>query len=148
MLLGLALMAGAAQAQERDWTLDASEEDAYLIFGVPDSDDVGVSLWCRIGRGAVYLYMPVSAALITPDKDKTAPVTIIAGQQTATFRGKAEIDAKGSFSSIEAELDAGHPIITALRTVDRFTVKTGTAEVVFPLYNSGVSDLFELCRKP
>lgn len=36
LVLALGLLAGAAHAQEREWTLDASEEDAYLIFGVPE----------------------------------------------------------------------------------------------------------------
>ena len=56
--IALAMLAGTAHAQEREWVLDTSDEDAYLIFGVPDSDDVGVSLWCPIGRGVVNLFVP------------------------------------------------------------------------------------------
>ncbi len=99
--LGL-LLAGAAHAQERDWMLDASEEDAYLIFGVPESDDVGVSLWCRIGKGAVNLYMPVPTKLMPKNKDGAAPLTITAGTETATLRGKADINREAAVSSIEA----------------------------------------------
>ena len=53
MLFAIGLLAGAAHAQEREWMLDASDEDAYLIFGVPETDDGGISLWCRIGKGTV-----------------------------------------------------------------------------------------------
>ena len=42
----MVLATGGPSAQERQWSLDAGDQDAYLIFGVPDSDDVGVSLWC------------------------------------------------------------------------------------------------------
>ena len=51
LLLALGLASGAAHAQERDWALDASDQEAYLIFGVSDTDDVGVSLWCRTRKG-------------------------------------------------------------------------------------------------
>jgi hypothetical protein len=145
--LGL-LLAGAANAQERDWMLDASEEDAYLIFGVPESDDVGVSLWCRIGKGTVNLYMPVPTKLMPKNKDGAAPLTISAGAETATLRGKADINREAAVSSIEAEIAAGHPLIAALQEADRFTVKAGGAEIIFPLYNADLEGLLALCRKP
>jgi hypothetical protein len=148
LLLALGLLAGSAHAQERDWMLDASEEDAYLVFGVPESDDVGVSLWCPIGKGSVNLYLPVPTRLLEKNKDKAAPLTITAGKESATFRGKADIYQQAAVSSIEAEIDVDHPIITALVTVDRFSVKAGGAELVFPLYNADVKDLLTLCRKP
>jgi hypothetical protein len=148
MLFALGLLAGAAHAQERDWTLDASEEDAYLIFGVPESDDVGVSLWCRIGNGAVNLYMPVPTKLMPKNKDGAAPLTITAGKETATFRGKADINREAAVSSIEAVITADHPLIAALRDADRFSVKAGGAEIIFPLYNADLEGLLALCRKP
>jgi hypothetical protein len=148
LVLALGLLAGSAHAQERDWMLDASEEDAYLIFGVPDSDDVGVSLWCPIGKGSVNLYLPVPTRLLEAAKDKAAPITITAGTESATFRGKADINRLADVSSIEAEIDALHPLIAALATADRFTVKAANADLIFPLYNANVEDLLALCRKP
>lgn len=46
------LVCSPAKAQEREWSLDASDQEAYLIFGVADSDDVGVSLWCPAKRAS------------------------------------------------------------------------------------------------
>ena len=128
--------------------LDASEEDAYLIFGVPESDDVGVSLWCRIGKGAINLYLPVPTKLMPKKTDGATPVTVTAGKQTDTFRGKADINREAAVSSIEAEIAADHPLIAALQEADRFTVKAGDAEIVFPLYNADLEGLLALCRKP
>lgn len=147
-LFALGLLASAAHAQERDWMLDASEEDAYLIFGVPESDDVGVSLWCRIGKGAVNLYLPVPTRLVSQAKDKAAPLTITAGTQSATFLGKVDVNRSSAVSSIEAELEIGHPLITQLLTADRFSVKAAGTEIVFPLYDADVESLLELCKKP
>lgn len=148
MLFAIGLLAGAAHAQEREWMLDASDEDAYLIFGVPETDDVGISLWCRIGKGTVNVYLPVPTKLMPKKKDGASPLTISAGKETATFRGKADINREAAVSSIEAEIDGGHPLVDALLKEDRFTVTAGGAEIVFPLYNSDVEGLLALCRTP
>ena len=128
--------------------LDASEEDAYLIFGVPESDDVGVSLWCRIGKGAVNLYVPVPTRLLAKINDNAAPLTLTAGTQTATFRGKADINREAAVSSIEAEITVDDPLIAALKEADRFAVKAAGTDAVFPLYNADLEGLLALCRKP
>ena len=150
-VLALGLLAGAAHAQERAWTLDASDEDAYLIFGVPESDDVGVSLWCPIGKGVVNLYLPVPTAelarLEEATKEKAAPLTIISGSETATFRAKADVNREAAVSSLEVEIEVQHPLVGALVKEDRFTVKSGETEIVFPLYEADVAGLLELCRK-
>jgi hypothetical protein len=150
-VLALGFMAGAAHAQERAWTLDASDEDAYLIFGVPESDDVGVSLWCPIGKGVVNLYLPVPTDTLARNaeaaKDKAAPLTITAGTETVTFRGKADLNRESAFSSLEAEIEVQHPLIAALTKEDRFTVRSGDTDIVFPLYEADVEGLLALCRK-
>jgi hypothetical protein len=148
MLFAIGLLAGAAHAQEREWMLDASDEDAYLIFGVPESDDVGVSLWCRIGTGTVNLYLPVPTRQMPKTKDGAAPLTITAGKETATFRGKADLNRQADVSSVEAEIAGDHQILTALLDADRFSVSAGGSDVVFPLYNADLADLLTLCRKP
>ena len=147
IVLALAFLSGPAHAQEREWTLDASEEDAYLIFGVPDSDDVGVSLWCPIGKGVVNLFVPVPTNKLPKTKDRAAPITVTAGQESATFRGRADIHPEADVSSIEAEIAMEHPLIAALRKQDRLTIGVGGADVVFPLYNASVEDLLALCAK-
>lgn len=147
IFLALALMAAAAHAQEREWSLDASEEDAYLIFGVPDSDDVGLSLWCPIGKGVVNLYVPVPTDQLPKSQDKAAPITVTAGKESATFRGKTDINPEAAVSSIEAEIAVEHPLIAAMRANDRLTIRVGGSEVVFPLYNVSLEDLLALCAK-
>ena len=147
----LGLMAGAApaaaEAQEREWSLDASDNEAYLIFGVPDTDDVGMSLWCNVGKGMVSVYLPVPTAEITLKHDKSAPLTITAGSETATFRGKADVNKEAAVSSVEAEMAVDHPVMKALLTADWFKVSSGAVEVTYPLYDADVAGLMELCKK-
>lgn len=147
LVLALSLLAGAAHAQEREWTLDASEEDAYLIFGVPESDDVGVSLWCPIGKGVVSLFLPIPTEQAPKGKGKAMPVTVTAGAVTEKLRGKVDYNPESAISSIEAEIAADHPLVAAMRTADRFSVKAGEQDIVFPLFGSDLEGLLALCAK-
>ena len=85
-------LSGEALAQEREWTLDASEQESYLIFGVADSDDVGLSLWCPNHKGIVNLYVPRPTAELQKLARRKVPMTVTAGSETATFGGKIDIN--------------------------------------------------------
>lgn len=146
-LLALGLASGAAHAQERDWALDASDQEAYLIFGVSDTDDVGVSLWCRTRKDVVNLYVPRPTAELERLGRRKAPLTVKAGEETATFAGKIDLNRGFPTSSVEVEMPVDNPLLKALEKADRFSVKIGDQEVVFPLYNADVTTLLGLCRK-
>lgn len=148
--LGLLLggnVTGKALAQEREWTLDASEQEAYLIFGVADSDDVGVSLWCPARKGMVNLYVPRPTAELRKLNRHKVPMTVTAGSETETFGGKIDISADSPSSSVEVEMPVDSPLLKAMEKADRFTVKVDAQEVVFPLYDADIPGLLDLCRK-
>jgi len=147
VLIALGLASGAALAQERDWALDASDQEAYLIFGVADTDDVGVSLWCRTHKDIVNLYIPRPTAELERINRRKAPLVVKAGEETATFAGKIDLNRGFPSSSVEVEIPIDNPLLKALETADRFSVKIDAQEVVFPLYNADVTTLLGLCRK-
>jgi hypothetical protein len=147
LVLALGLASGAAHAQERDWALDASDQEAYLIFGVADTDDVGVSLWCRTRKDMVNLYVPRPTAELERLNRRKVPLTVKAGEETATFAGKIDLNRGYPSSSVEVEMPVDNPLLKALEKADRFSVKIGDQEVVFPLYNADVTTLLGLCRK-
>ena len=86
-LVLLGWFAVSAHAQEREWLLDAGSEEAYLIFGVPDTDDVGVSLWCPLKKGMVNLYLQRPAEELSKLKAREVALKVSAGSETVTFRG-------------------------------------------------------------
>lgn len=147
VLISLGLLAGTACAQEREWALDASDQDAYLIFGVPETDDVGVSLWCPIHKGTVNLFLPRPTEELQKHKQKKIPMTVSAGEEKATFAAKLDINPEAASSSVEVEIPVDHPLLKALDGADRFTVKVEGAEIVFPFYGADLPSLMELCRK-
>ncbi len=146
-VIALGLASGAALAQERDWALDASDQEAYLIFGVADTDDVGVSLWCRTRKDIVNLYVPRPTAELENLNRRKAPMTVKAGEEIATFAGKIDLNRGFPSSSVEVEIPVDSPLLKAMETADRFSVKIGAQEMVFPLYNADVPTLLGLCRK-
>ena len=58
VLATLVLGSGLSLAQERIWTLDQTDAEVYLVFGVPETDDVGVSFWCTQQSGIVKIVFP------------------------------------------------------------------------------------------
>lgn len=147
VLFALGLVSCEAVAQEREWSLDASDQEAYLIFGVPDSDDVGLSFWCPVKKGVVNLFVPRPTEELRKNGRKKTPLKVTAGSETATFAGKIEINGESATSSVEVEVPVSHPLFKALEKADRVTVRVDRQEVVFPLYDADVAGLLDLCRK-
>jgi hypothetical protein len=147
LFLALGLMASTAPAQEREWLLDAGDEEAYLIFGVPDSDDVGLSFWCVLRKDMVNLYLPRPTEELRTLKGKEVPVKLTAGPEAVTFRGKLQLIPEGVYSSVEVEMAADHPILAAMRESDRLQIRVAGDELIFPLYDADLAGLIDLCRK-
>ncbi len=141
----IALSCTSVMAQERQWSLDVNSEDAYLIFGVPESDDVGVSFWCTLRTGEIKVFVSESDPSLEPGT--MASFTITAGKSAARLRGRVESNEDAAATSLEARIPASHPIFDALQLADRFKVEVGTTEDFFPLIDADVTGLLALCRK-
>ena len=142
----IAAFAASAVAQERQWSLDASDQDAYLIFGVPESDDVGISLWCTVQKGEINIFLPEGDAAEKPGKDVT--LTLTAGGVSAELKGKTETNEEAGTTSVEVKVPDTLPVFAAMLKADRFHVKTGSVDDVFPLADADLQGLFDICRKP
>jgi hypothetical protein len=126
--------------------LDASDSDAYLIFGVPDSDDVGISFWCPVQQGEVNVFIPEASARLHPGAD--IAVTLAAGEESATFTGKSEVNLEAALTSVEAKVPVNAQILAAMLKADRFRVIIDGNETIFPLIDADLESLLDLCRKP
>lgn len=142
----LSLAAGNAAAQERQWSLDAGGEDAYLIFGVPETDDVGVSLWCPVQSGEVGIFVPEPEGTVKAGEAVT--MVIKAGDVTARLSAKPDISAETGAATVEAKTPADDPLFGAMQSADRFYVSVGSNDAIFPLADADIGGLLELCRKP
>ena len=149
LLLSLAFTAAmfsVAAAQERQWSLDKGDDNAYLVFGVPDSDDVGFSMWCKVRSGEIEIFLPETDPALAPDQ--TISFKMAAGDATGEFKGKTSANEMSDTISLEAKLSDNDPIFAGLLEADRFRVKVGAEEIVIPLFDADIAGLLALCAKP
>ncbi|MGE0238154.1 MAG: hypothetical protein AB7F09_06110 [Parvibaculaceae bacterium] len=134
-----------AWAQEREWIFDTADEDAYLVFGVPESEDAGISFGCVLQSGEIRVFVPDAGDDLKPDQK--IELAISAAGKTFVYAGLTTPNEMAATTSAEAAIPAGDPLFKTLRETDRFTVKTGTEENTFPLEGSDFESLVRACSK-
>ena len=146
VLATFVLGSGLSLAQERVWALDQSDAEVYLVFGVPETDDVGVSFWCTQQSGIVRLYFPDSDPKLKPGAEVNFKLEV-AGK-TYPFKGKTAFNEESTGTSLEAELKTTDPVFAALQTANSFAVKAGATSHVFPLGEADFPTFLDVCGKP
>ena len=146
MLATLVLGSAPSLAQERIWTLDQTDAEVYMVFGVPETDDVGVSFWCTQQSGIVRLYFPDSDPKLKPGEEVNFKLEVAA--KSYPLKGKTAINEESTGTSIEAELKTTDPVFAALQMANRFAVKVGSTSHVFPLGEADFPTFLDVCGKP
>lgn len=143
-----ALLACAAQpglAQEREWIFDTAEEDAYLVFGVPETEDAGISFGCALQSGEVHIFIPEAGEDLKPDLK--IKLTISVGGRTFAYDAMTAANEMSATTSAEAPIPAADALFTELANADRFAVRVGTEENIFPLEGADFESLVRACSK-
>jgi hypothetical protein len=138
LILSAALFATPALAQERQWVLDVAGEDVFLAFGVPSTNDVGVSFWCKIGKKDVSLFSPLV------NSEKHPKLKLAVGSRN--FSLVAKINDNEGAKTIEALLKPQNKILDALETEERFEVSIGKHTVTYPLADADFKGMMKLCN--
>lgn len=134
-----------ALAQERQWSFDQTDKDAYLVFGVPETDDVGLSFWCTQRSGWITLFLPESDPALKPGR-KTK-VNVYAGGRRFRFEGATTANQEAGNISIEVRLKPDDRLFASLAEADRIRIVAGKSEHVFPLQEVDLATLLQLCAK-
>jgi hypothetical protein len=140
------LGATAAMAQEREWSIDQTDKEAYLVFGVPETDDVGVSFWCKLQSDIVRFYAPeTDAKLKITDR---VPFVLEIPPKSFRLRGKTSANEEAGSISLEAELKITDPVFAALQAADHFGVNVGRSKHMYPLQDADLSGFLRACKIP
>jgi hypothetical protein len=131
------LFATPAMSQERQWVLDVAGEDVFLAFGVPSTNDVGISFWCKIGKKDVSLFSPLVEA------ERHPKLKLAVGSKS--FPLQAKINDNDGAKTIEAVLVPRKQILRALESEERFEVSIGKHKVTYPLADADFGGLLKLC---
>jgi hypothetical protein len=141
-MIGAALLFSAATsavAQERQWLLDAADQDVFLVFGVPDSNDVGVSFWCRIGKPDITLFLPM------PQNAKAPAPELLIDIAGKTFKTTGMLPEEENGKTVEAKLPEREAAMTALKDTDRFSITIENHKAVYPLAGADFEGFLKLC---
>jgi hypothetical protein len=146
VLLLLVMSASLSAAQERQWSFDQTDKDAYLVFGVPETDDVGLSFWCAQRSGKVKIFIPEGALKLKP-KEKV-PMRLDVASKTFRFSALADSNSQAGSTSLETEVAVDHPIFAAIADADRITIRVKSRRDVFPIQELDLSALLQVCKAP
>ncbi len=131
-------------AQERQWTLDATAQEAFLVFGVPETDDVGLSFWCKIGTKKMSAYMPANVAKLHVGETTTMHIT--ANGKTFNLPAKAAMDGvKGKFT-VEGQFLTTDKLFTNLQAADDVTIAIKNFKASYPLTDADFEGLLSACN--
>ncbi len=140
----LAVMVSAATAQERQWTLDSTDNQVFLVFGVPETDDVGLSFWCEINKGTVSAYMPEPQVKLR-DGERTRMTIVIDGKVTK-LAGKAEKDAATGHFTVEAPFKLKDALMKRLHDGQSILVSVKGHATTYPLEDADFDGFVGACN--
>jgi hypothetical protein len=139
-VVGFSAMSGA-RAQEREWTLDATDEDVFLVFGVTGTDDVGVSFWCKRETKSVSVFSPLPKTTKAP-----APNQLTLGIGGSSFQLTTEPAGEIEPTSAEAKLVPQQPILDKLLGAEVFSLDVAGHKATIPLVGADLAGLLKLCN--
>jgi hypothetical protein len=141
----VSLQGVAAVAQEREWTFDMTDQDAFLVFGTPNTEDVGISLWCKLGSKAIKIFVAEPNSKLKHGTN--VKLTIEAGGKSFTFNGESGENDQIAGLSVEAELKTSDPLLEALQTADFIAVTSVDHVSRFPLMDANIDTLLRQCDR-
>ena len=143
MILPFAVVCGESVAQEREWTFDVTDQDAFLVFGTPNTDDVGLSLWCKIASKRVKIF--VAEPLSKQTAGKSVTLAVEANGSTYDLAAKTSENDQISGVSVEAEVLTSDPVVAAMKNSDFISIATGSHVSRYPLTDADLGRLLRLC---
>jgi hypothetical protein len=131
-----------ATAQERQWLLDAADQNVFLVFGVPETNDIGVSFWCQIGKPDITLFLPLPPG----EKNATPELMVEIADMTLKTTGTRPEEENGT--TVEAKLPDRDKAMAALQQADRFAITIAKHRAVYPLAGADFKAFLDLCDNP
>ncbi|MEP6828192.1 MAG: hypothetical protein ABJA10_08960 [Aestuariivirga sp.] len=137
------ILATQAHAQERQWGLDTVNNQAFLVFGVPESDDVGLSFWCDVGKSKVSVFLPETVAPLRRG-EHTNIVMAIDGQAERFSATVSRDDGSGKLT-IEATFGLKGSTMMALRAGQSLAITVKGHVNSFPITDADFDGLVDAC---
>ena len=134
-----------AQAQERQWSLDATNKQAFLVFGVPDTDDVGLSFWCDIGTDRMAAYLPDS--FVRLKSGERTMMRIAVDGKTFLLPATAARDPASGHITVEGKFKAKDVLMKSLSNGETVAVNIKGHSATYPLADADFEGLLSTCAQ-
>ena len=132
-----------AFAQERQWSLDSNEQNIFLVFGVPDTDDVGLSFLCKAGQRDISILFQINAAAMKPRLHNQ--LRIKASGQDFTIPAKVTPSQTPDSFAIEGQMKLDDNIWKALSASSDVTFIINNQTAIYPLTDANFVGLKSFC---
>jgi hypothetical protein len=141
----IALLSAAhyAVAQEREWTLNASDKEAFLVFGVADTDDVGLSLWCEIGTNKLSVFVNNIGGQLKQNQSTNLAIEI--DGKKYSIKAKAAVDKLGRSQSLEGQIPSNDQLLKAAETGTTLKITIQNHTNTYPLIDADIAGLLRTC---
>jgi hypothetical protein len=143
VFIALLAVAPIAIAQEREWTLNASDKEAFLVFGVPDTDDVGLSLWCEIGTNKLSVFVNNITGRLKQNQSTNMAIDI--DGKKFSIKAKAAVDKLGRSQSLEGKVPSNDPLFKAAETGTTLKTTIQNHTNTYPLIDADITGLLRTC---
>jgi hypothetical protein len=136
----------APSGENRTWIADVSADEARLVYGTPQTDDVALLLRCATGSNTVAMsFTRISAEVVD-----VWPFTLIAGRARATYDGTTTPTASGEDAvMVSATTSVASDPLLALSEAPSLTLEESGRSVemrVDPERRDEINRFFAACR--
>ena len=138
------ILAPQAHAQERQWGLDTVNNQAFLVFGVPESDDVGLSFWCDIGKSKVSAFLPETVAPLRRG-ERTNIAMDVDGHAEKLSATVSHDDGSGKLT-VETTFGLKGSMMKALRAGQSLAITVKGHVNSFPIADANFDGLVDACN--
>jgi hypothetical protein len=128
VIFALLATASTSCAQEREWTLNASEKEAFLVFGVPDTDDVGIN--------------NIAGQL---KEGQSTNMAIEIDTHKFSIKAKAAVEKSGRSKSLEGQIPSNSPILKAAENGSTLKTTIQGHTNTYPLIDADFTGLLRSC---
>ena len=134
----------SAYAQERQWNLESTDKQTFLVFGVPNVEDVGFSFWCEVGKGQMAAFVPENQVPLKVGQSVAMLVSVDGKQQT--LRGHVAKDAASGQITVEGKFSLKDILISRLQTGQSLSVSVKGHTHTFPFGDADFAGLLSACK--
>ena len=138
------LLSSPAFAQERQWNLESTDKQTFLVFGVPNSDDVGFSLWCEVGKSQMSAFMPERQIPLKVDEKVSMLISVDGKQQT--LHGLVSKDAASGLLTVESKFDLKDILISRLQGAQSLAISIKGHTTTLPFGDADFAGLLSACK--